>query len=253
MEARTSTGLQAQGRTIEGYAIIFNQWSTRLQGFKEMILPQACTQAFIDSQDVKCRWMHSDSTGILARSNRGTGTLKLTVDNRGLKYSFIAKDTSLSNEVLEMVRNNEVTESSFSFKVAPEGERIYRDSDNNICRVISKFAMLNDVSPVLDAAYSDTSVGVRQQLEEQIKLLEKKIVNTDSKILTKGKYDHLKFKNDDDFQKYMNEIKMKYGIYTDAEIRKIKYNEAFQKDMQDWLKAHPDLAQRAKEKRENND
>ena len=113
--------------------------------------------------------------------------------------------------------------------------------------------MLNDVSPVLDAAYSDTSVGVRQQLEEQIKLLEKKIVNTDSKILTKGKYDHLKFKNDDDFQKYMNEIKMKYGIYSDAEIRKIKYNEAFQKDMQDWLKAHPDLAQRAKEKRENND
>jgi HK97 family phage prohead protease len=252
MEIRTGTGLAAAGRNIEGYAIIFNQWSTRLAGFKEMILPTACTQAFIDTQDVKCRYNHLDSTGILARSNKGIGTLKLTVDSKGLKYSFVAKDTSLSNEVLEMVRNQEIFESSFSFKVAPDGEKVYRDSDGVLCRVISKFAMLTDVAPVLDSAY-DTSVGVRN-FEIDIKELEKKIVDNvetkeDKNYKWEHRYDALKFKNEQDFQEYMKRFKMKYG--TDAEIKKIKFNEAYQKDLQEWLKAHPDLAAKAKENREN--
>jgi HK97 family phage prohead protease len=256
MEIRTGTGLAAAGRTIEGYAILFNEWSTRLAGFREMILPEACTQKFIDTQDVKCRYNHLDSTGILARSNKGQGTLKLTVDSKGLKYSFVAKDTSLSNEVLEMIRNGEITESSFSFSVTKDGERVYKDSDGTLCRVISKFSSLTDVAPVLDAAY-ETSVGVRKQLEIDLKELEKKLVENvveakeDKNYKWEHRYDALKFKNDSDFKEYMKKFKMKYG--TDAEIKKIKYNEAFQKDLADWLKAHPDLAAKAKEERENKD
>jgi HK97 family phage prohead protease len=255
METRTSTGLAATGREIFGYAIVFNTWSTRLAGFKEMILPEACTQQFINTQDVKCRYNHLDSTGILARSNKNTGTLKLIVDSKGLKYSFIAKDTSLSNEVLSMVQNNEIFESSFSFQVAPDGERIYRDKDNVLCRVISKFASLTDVAPVLDAAYSDSSVSVRiKLLEADKKQLEKKIVNNSvSSLSTNKKNEHLKFKNESDFQKYMKEFKIKYGMYTEAEIRKIKLDEAYILDMEIWLKKHPDLAAAAKAKRLNKD
>lgn len=259
MEVRAGTGLAAAGREIYGYGIVFNTWSTRLGSFKEMILPEACTQKFIDSQDVKCRWMHSDSQGILARSNKGIGTLKLTVDSKGLKYTFIAKDTALGNEVLEMVKANEVTESSFSFKVAPDGEKVYRDSDGTICRIISKIVMISDVAPVLDGAYSNTSVGVRN-FEIDIKELEKKIVENkfgtndteiknDKNYKWDHRYDALKFKNDSDFQEYFKKFKMKYG--TDAEIKKIKYNEAYQKDLENWLKAHPKEAERAKENREN--
>ena len=232
-----------------------NVWSTRLAGFQEMILPEACTQSFINSQDVKCRYNHLDSTGILARSNKGIGTLKLIVDSKGLKYSFIAKDTSLSNEVLEMVRNNEIFESSFSFKVAPDGERIYRDTDNTLCRVISKFAMLSDVAPVLDAAYSDSSVGVRikQQLEANVKELEKKIDNNDKNSVSSfpTNKDNNKF-TDNDFQRYVTELRMKYQ-YGSEEINRYKLKAAFQKDMELWLKEHPELAEKAKEKRLNKD
>jgi uncharacterized protein len=177
-----NTGLHAIGRRITGYAIVFNVKSQWLQEhgrlFREIIKPESCSQAFVDSQDVRCQWMHDNKNGIFARSNKGRGTLTLTVDSVGLKYSFIAKDTALGNEILAMVKDGDITESSFSFACGRDsGKTITKDSEGEL-HIITKMSMLTDVSPVIEGAYAET--GSREYVtEKDLDLLKNLQVNQD--------------------------------------------------------------------------
>ncbi len=91
--------LEVDGKEICGYAVIFDSWSQDLGGFYERILPSAITPEFLKTQDVTALWMHNDKTGVLARYYKGEkGTLKLSVDEKGLFYSFKVKNTPLHQE-----------------------------------------------------------------------------------------------------------------------------------------------------------
>lgn len=103
---------------------------------------------------------HDNNRGILARSRRGKGSLSLTIDEKGLKYSFDAPKTALGNELLEMLRRNDITSSSFAFTVASDGEK-WEKRDGKYYRTITKIDRLYDVSPVYCPAYSETSVACR--------------------------------------------------------------------------------------------
>lgn len=163
-----------EGRRIEGCAIKFNSRSQYL-GFYETILPEACTQEFIDKQDVLALFDHSAERGILARSNHGTGNLNLEVRDDGLYYSFDALPTPLGDEVLEYIRSGIIGGSSFAFAVDNSDENAQtfeRRSDGNVYRTIKRFSKITDVSCVVHPAYAETSCTCRSYdkfLEEEEK------------------------------------------------------------------------------------
>lgn len=96
-----------ESRKVEGYALVFNSQSEDL-GFYETISTEAITEETIRKSDVMCLLDHDKNRGVLARSRYGKGSLKLSVDDKGLKYEFDAPHTSLGDELLEMLRRGDI-------------------------------------------------------------------------------------------------------------------------------------------------
>lgn len=149
------------GRTITGYAIVFNQRSAPLfeggQYFTEIVLPSAITPEIIKKSDVKCLMEHNRER-LLARSNMGKGSLKLEIDERGLKYTFKAPNTDDGNTAVELVKRGDIAGSSFGFIVESDE---WKGSGGTSTRIIKKIKRLTDVTLTSDPAYPQTSVNVR--------------------------------------------------------------------------------------------
>jgi HK97 family phage prohead protease len=141
-------------RKIEGYAIVFNSRSEDM-GFFEEISSEAL-DGVIERSDCFALLNHDDSRGILARSKYGEGTLKLTVDDIGLRYEFEAPNTQLGDETLEMIKRGDIDGSSFAFSIAEGGEK-WEKRDGEYYRTISKIERLYDISPVYQPAYAATT------------------------------------------------------------------------------------------------
>ena len=144
------------GNYIYGYAALFNSMSEELYGFREIIDPGAFDQA--DISDVRALFNH-DNNLLLARTK--SGTLDLEIDGNGLRYEFEAPNTSYGKDLVELMKRGDVTQSSFGFTIASDGEYWeVRDGEMPI-RHITRVQKLYDVSPVTYPAYPDTSVAVR--------------------------------------------------------------------------------------------
>ena len=158
-----------ESRTVEGYAAVFDRSSDRLD-FEEIIERNAF-DGVIEKSDVMALLNHDIRRGLLARSTNGKGTLTLTVDAKGLRYTFEAPKFATGDELVENVRRGDVKESSFAFTV--EKDTWEKKEDGTWKRTIHKIARLYDVSPVYNAAYSQTSVYMRgkelaeKELEER--------------------------------------------------------------------------------------
>ncbi|OBI42986.1 HK97 family phage prohead protease [Mycobacterium colombiense] len=144
----------SQSRTIGGYAAVFDRSSENLGGFYERIHPKAFNKSKSDQfPGVVCRFNHSDD--YLLGTTR-SGTLRLTVDNTGLDYSVDLPECR--NDILEMTARGDLAHSSFAFQVWTDD---WTKFDNGYpvrqllsCRII-------DVAPVVNPAYSETSVALR--------------------------------------------------------------------------------------------
>lgn len=160
------TGEDEEKRTVEGYALLFGVSSDGLS-FEEVI-ERGALDGVVNKSDVFALMNHNHGRGLLARSNKGKGSLSLTIDEKGLKYRFEAPNTALGDELLENIRRGEICESSFCFDV--EKDTWEKKSNGKWKRTISKIGNLYDVSPVYNAAYSATSVYMRgkEQVEEEL-------------------------------------------------------------------------------------
>lgn len=147
-----------ESRTVEGYASVFNSKSRDLGGFTEIIDPSAF-EGVIERSDVLALLNHDQDRGVLARSRKGVGSLTLSIDERGLKYSFDAPHTALGNELIEGLKRGDISTSSFAFTVS--GEKWTKEPDGTYLRTITQIDKLFDVSPVYNEAYEDTSVALR--------------------------------------------------------------------------------------------
>lgn len=153
-------------RKVEGYAIVFNQPSRQLYDkssrkvFTEIIDPRAITKTFLDEQDVKMLFNHSNDK-LLARSTYGYGTLSYEVDEYGVKYRFEMPNTATGNEVLEMIRRGDVWGCSFAFTYAKDGIRDEKKNSRNY-RTVIQMASVDDFSIVVDPAYLGTYVSTRE-------------------------------------------------------------------------------------------
>lgn len=151
-------------RRIEGYAVVWDSPSRVLRekgmSFVETIERGAITEELIANSDVKCLYNHNGDA-LLARSNKGVGTLALTLDEVGLRYSFDAPHTVDGDKVLDLVRRGDLAGSSFAFATIGEGGVRYYKEGCVQHRAVSRIDYLGDVSPVVDPAYLQTSVEAR--------------------------------------------------------------------------------------------
>ena len=140
-------------KPVAGYGSVFNAQSEDLGGFREIIAPGAFDGRLDD--DVRALFNH-DPNLILGRTK--SGTLKLSVDDEGLRYDVDFPNTTLANDLRTSIQRGDVDQSSFAFTV---DEDDFEERDGVIIRTIHKVKRLFDVSPVTYPAYPDASVGVR--------------------------------------------------------------------------------------------
>lgn len=158
---------QTEGRTISGYAIVFESWSRDLGGFTEIIHKEAISQELLDNSDVIMNVNHNDDQ-MLARYRNGQGTLKLELREDGLYFEFEAPETALGDEILYHIKNGNLFECSFCFALpeTPTCENWYIDENNFMHREIKEIAWLHDVSIVNCGAYPATNVDARSADKE---------------------------------------------------------------------------------------
>ena len=149
---------EGDSRRVEGVAVVFDQWSEDLGGFREKIAKGAL-DGVIARSDIFALLDHDRRRGILGRSNRGDQvSLQLEVRDDGLHYAFEAPETDLGNEVLSCLTRGEIGGSSFAFTVLEDQwERV----GDEYRRTITKIDELYDVSPVYSPAYSQTTCDRR--------------------------------------------------------------------------------------------
>jgi HK97 family phage prohead protease len=147
-----------ESRTIVGTATVFNS-SYDMGWYDEEMSQDVFTNA--DISDVVALFNH-DANMVLARTK--SGTLKLNLTNNALEYSFEAPNTSLGNDLLEMVKRGDVYQSSFAFSV--EAEDWQEREGMKPKRVIRGIKKVYDVSPVTYPANPDTMVAKRSYDEK---------------------------------------------------------------------------------------
>jgi HK97 family phage prohead protease len=169
MERRSvRSKFNSNGNTLEGYAITFgNPTEIRENGrtFNEVVSRSAINFA----EDVIATYNHRPEA-LLGRLS--SGTLSLTVDNRGVKFSVQLPDTATGNEVKTLVERGDITGASFTFSVRPGGEVWDRSTNTRTLTALDVF----ELGPVTLPAYKSTTVGLRSVNERyklKLKLREK--------------------------------------------------------------------------------
>ena len=215
-----------EGRTIEGYAVVFNSESNVLYDpvnkrmFTETIKPESITSELLMRSDVKALIEHNKSR-LLARSNKGVGTLTLSIDARGVKYSFEAPNTTDGNDLLEMVSRGDISGSSFAFAVPQAGAVWSKRANGFWHREIKAISGFFDVSVTADPAFSETNVSVRSIEELEVPDKEKELTyNQKAELLGNALR---KASNDDTWVSDFDSAYIYAYYYADKKTYKIPY------------------------------
>ena len=136
------------GHTLTGYAAVFNT-VTDLGTFREQIAPEAFTRVMEEAPDVVALLNH-DNNFVLGRTT--SGTLKLSLDERGLKYEVKLGNQTYARDLAESMRRGDISQSSFAFTIE-------RESWQENVRTVEEVRGLYDVSVVTRAAYGDNTTA----------------------------------------------------------------------------------------------
>ena len=164
-EAELTIETRASGQTaIVGYAAVYNRLSLDLGGgLREVILPGAfdkVLQRQRGRQDVVAVFNH-DINIVLGRTS--SGTLELSSDDKGLKYSVTPPTTRA--DIVELINRRDVKGSSFAFTVSKDGESFTSDAAGAI-RNVREVSGLYDVGPVVNPAYPASTSGIAMRSYE---------------------------------------------------------------------------------------
>lgn len=161
MEVRTfETEIRAaaEGRTIEGTAVVYNTLSQRMWGFREKIAPGAFREYLADSKrDVFALWNHNTDFPLASRASK---TLTLEDTDDGLRFSFEVNDALWGESAYRSIKDGIVTKMSFGFATVDDE---WHTEDKEEIRTVKK-AEIYEISPVLFPAYTATNVEARSVL-----------------------------------------------------------------------------------------
>lgn len=143
---------ELRGRRLGGYAAVFDQ-TTDLGWQGQERLAQTAFQRALSSPDTDVRALYNHNPLYLL-GRQSSGTLRVTVDSRGLEYEVDLPDTSYARDVRELVERGDITGASFGFvpgEWTTQGE----------VRTHTSVSRLVDVSPVPFPAYDGASTEAR--------------------------------------------------------------------------------------------
>ena len=161
----TRSDEETQTRTISGYAAVFNSPTRLWEDLDEVIAPGAFSRA-ISSSDVRCLFNH-DWSNVLGRTK--SGTLRLSEDERGLKFEVDLPDTTVARDLIKSMERGDINQCSFGFIPT---EETWDYNSTPMLRTIHEVE-LYEVSIVPLPAYEDTEAALRGK-EDLEKVVEKR-------------------------------------------------------------------------------
>lgn len=165
----------AESRMIEGYALKFGVRSRLLcdwwNNYYEVLEPGCVTREMLDKQDIKLTMFH-DRQLVLARSNKGNGTLSYEVDKVGVKFWAEMPHTVDGDKALELVSRGDIAGCSFIYSTdegdsenAVSYERLDEKGDDGediLLRHVKRIDNVYDFTITTDPAYEQTDVSKRE-------------------------------------------------------------------------------------------
>lgn len=150
---------------IEGYAAVYNKPAVISNSFAEQFRTNAFADSLAspDSLVIAC-FNHDDEAVPLARYKNGSGTLALSEDSNGLKFSFQPANTSLGRDVLESVRRGDTDGASIGFYATDDDWS--GSFQGRTLRTVNK-GRVADICLTPMPAYDQTSVNVRNRRSAQ--------------------------------------------------------------------------------------
>jgi HK97 family phage prohead protease len=151
------------GQTLVGYAAVFYRDGDAGTEYRlgpdvvERIAPTAFNRAIQEKHDARALFNH-DPNMLLGRA--GAGTLRLSVDARGLRYEIDLPETNVGKDVAASIARGDLSGSSFAFRINGKGgQRFEKGKGYDVRNILD--VDLYDVGPVTYPAYEGTTTGVR--------------------------------------------------------------------------------------------
>ena len=157
LEIRTTGNLSARGKTLSGYAAVFNS-EANLGAFSEIVRPGAFAKSLAAGSSIRALY-HHDAHALLG-TTRG-GTLQLREDAKGLAFELTLPDTTHGRDLAILVDRGDVAGCSFGFRVADGGDRWEQRGPTLVRELLA--VDLVEITLTADPAYQDTTVAMRSR------------------------------------------------------------------------------------------
>ena len=157
LEIRSNGTLSATGKTLTGYAAVFNSEAV-LGDFSEVIRQGAFAKSLATGSNIRALYQHQGDP--LLGTTRG-GTLQLREDAKGLAFELALPDTSHGKDLAILVGRGDVAGGSFGFRVAPGGD-LWEQRGATLVRELIDVELV-EITLTSDPAYQDTTVAMRSR------------------------------------------------------------------------------------------
>ena len=151
-----------KGKMITGYAAVFYRAANPgtqyelMSDMYERIDRSAFNRALSEKDDARALFNH-DPNFLLGRAS--AGTLRLSVDDIGLRYENDLPDTQVGRDLATSIERGDLTGSSFGFRVKSQ---TWTEEEGRDIRTINEVELF-DVGPVTYPAYDATTTGLRSE------------------------------------------------------------------------------------------
>ncbi len=156
------------GETIVGYGAVFYDPANPAteyelwEDMRERIMPGAFDRALREKHDARGLFNH-DPSALLGRVV--AGTMRLSVDSKGLRYEIDKPDTQWGRDVATSIGRGDLSGSSFSFIAR---RVVWLELGDVFIRQVEDVDLF-DVGPVTYPAYEATSAGLRAAAVESLR------------------------------------------------------------------------------------
>lgn len=165
-------GAGEESRTIEGYALLFGVRSQLINDwcgcYYEQLDAGCVTRSMLDGCDIKLTLFH-DRQLVLARSNKGRGTLSYEIDEKGVLFRADMPRTADGDKALELIRRGDLAGCSFCYSTDESDPAAVsyvsttnEDGDKAALRLVHRIDAVYDFTLTTDPAYEQTSVERRE-------------------------------------------------------------------------------------------
>ncbi len=161
LEIRGNGTLTAKGKTLTGYAAVFNSEAV-LGDFTEVIRQGAFAKSLATGSNIRALYQHQGDA--LLGTTRG-GTLRLQEDAHGLRFELSLPDTTHGRDLAILVERGDVAGCSFGFRVAEGGDRWDQRGKQLVRELLN--VELHEITLTDNPAYQDTTIAMRSKPHQQ--------------------------------------------------------------------------------------